>query len=102
MLPIRDKRTVYLQELAIYEAIVALVILRIGTPPFWFFAAQGAGHLLSALVWKKSKICFEPNTNHRGRMWMGHCRLSFRCEAISALESRHRPGFSRDSLSVNA
>jgi hypothetical protein len=53
MLPVRDKRTVYLQELAIYEAIVALVILRIGTPPFWFFAAQGAGHLLSALVSNK-------------------------------------------------
>jgi hypothetical protein len=51
--PVRDKRTVYLQELAVYEVIVPLVMLRIGTPPFWFFAAQGAGHLVSALLLNK-------------------------------------------------
>jgi hypothetical protein len=47
----RDWRTVYLHELGIYEVIVPLLFRFTGSPmPFWFFACQGAGHLLSAVT----------------------------------------------------
>jgi len=51
--PRRDKRTVYLQEVAIYEIVAPLIFLRIGIPPFWFFAFQALAHLISALVSNK-------------------------------------------------
>ncbi len=53
-MPSRDWRTVYLHEIAVYEVFVLLVIIRIaGKQPFWFFAVQSLGHLLSALVSNK-------------------------------------------------
>jgi hypothetical protein len=52
-MPSRDWRTGYLHEIAIYEVFVVLVIIGIGTQPFWFFVAQSIGHLLSALISNK-------------------------------------------------
>jgi hypothetical protein len=49
----RDKRPVYIHEMAIYEAIVPLIFLRTGVPPFWFFALQASGHLIGALTTNK-------------------------------------------------
>ena len=41
--------------MALYEAVVPMMILYTGTgvPPFWFFAAQCAGHLLTAIISNK-------------------------------------------------
>ncbi len=50
----RDWRTVYLHELGIYEVAVPLLLLYTrSNMPFWFFASQGAGHALSALILNK-------------------------------------------------
>jgi hypothetical protein len=38
---------------AIYEALVPLIFLRIGVPPFSFFALQALGHGLAAIVSNK-------------------------------------------------
>ncbi len=53
VLPRRDKRTIYLHEMAIYQVVVPLLLVRIGIPPFWFFAAQAFGHCLAALISNK-------------------------------------------------
>ena len=53
LLPSRDWRTVYLHEVAIYEAVVPLTFLLTGIPPFAFFALQAFGHLAGALVSNK-------------------------------------------------
>jgi hypothetical protein len=39
--------------MAIYEVVVPLMFFLTGFPPFWFFALQSLGHLLSALVSNK-------------------------------------------------
>jgi hypothetical protein len=53
MLPARDWRTIYLHELAVYNVIVRLTFLQAGAPPFWVFAVQGVGHMISAMVSNK-------------------------------------------------
>jgi hypothetical protein len=50
VIPRRDLRTVYLHEVAIYEAAVPLAMLLTGTgvPPFFFFAALRGTPLVGA------------------------------------------------------
>jgi hypothetical protein len=39
--------------MALYEIAVSLLLVRMSIRPFWFFAAQALGHLISVLISNK-------------------------------------------------
>jgi len=49
----RDKRTIYLHEIGMYEIFVPLTFRLIGVPPVLFFLLQGFGHILAGVVANK-------------------------------------------------
>ncbi len=71
MIPARDKRTVFLHEIAIYSVAVPAIFIFTGVPGLWFFVFQAIGHLVGAFISNKFYWWYgRPSTLVAGRILM--------------------------------